>query len=99
MIQLRITMTGKGYHPSSKWERFADDTHNFDSITEAKAWLRDRYGTCKRVPMYMDSEEGKVGYIYSFRADDISHVPVQRWIQQDWVGFWETKPVILGRGV
>ncbi len=101
MIQLHITMTGKGYHPSSKWAMFADDTRTFPSIDAAKAWLKGKYGSCKRVPMYRDTEEGviKTGYIYSFRAENLDYRGNDKWLQQDWVEFREIIPVVLGRGV
>ena len=95
MIQVHISMTGKGYHPSSEWRRFADDTRTFPDMATAKAWLKEQYGKCKRVPMFRDTAEGtkRIGYVYSFRADDISHVPVEKWLQQDWVSFYEGKEV------
>ncbi len=96
MIQLKITMTGKGYHPSSEWRTFADDTHSFPDVAAAKEWLKEEYGPCKRVPMYCEFKNGpdrQTGYIYSFRASDISHAPVDKWIQQDWVEFREVKTI------
>ncbi len=95
MIQLKVTMTGKGYHPSSEWQHLSstDDHHSFPDMDAAKEWLKEQYGTCKRVPMYCDPDAKQVGYIYSFRASDISHVPVNKWIQQDWVEFREVRAV------
>ncbi len=93
MIQLHVTMTGKGYHPSSEWQTFAEDAHSFKDMDAAKDWLTEQYGTCKRVPMYCDPDAQKIGYIYSFCASDISHVPVEKWIQQDWVEFRDVQLV------
>ena len=63
-------------------------------MKEAKDWLKDNYGKAKRVPMYVDTKDGKtkkVGYVIGFRNADYSHSPVYKWIQQDWVSFNEVK--------
>ena len=39
MIQLHVTMTSKGYHPSKKWQMFAEYTHSFKNKEGAKEWL------------------------------------------------------------
>ena len=67
---------------------FEREDHNFKTEDEAKQFICDKYGKCKRDKMYKDLSDGEVlhiGYIYCFANDDISHSPVQKWWQQDWV--------------
>jgi len=96
MIQLHIIMTAKGYHPKEKFFRFGHDTKNFPSMKEAKKWIKEQYGKAKRVPMFIDLKAGgskKIGYVISFRNADLSHYPVNKWIQQDWIEFREVHTV------
>lgn len=98
MIQLNITMTGKGYAKGSRWQQMHHERLDFSDMAEARKYLRDRYGKCKRVPMYADKKSGetiKIGYVYGFRNSDVSHYPVDKWIQQDWVEFLEVKSIQL----
>jgi hypothetical protein len=91
MIELHITTTIKGYHPTNEWLNCNTTRESFPDLSAAKAWLKDRYGNCSRRPMYV-GEGRKVGYIYGFRNDehyrDGTHY---KFIQQDWVAFRESK--------
>ena len=96
MIQLIIRKTGKSYSPHATWQTFDDEIKTFSTIKEAHDWLLEEYKKCKRVQMYVDDKEGKthhIGYIYSFKNSDISHVPVEKWIQQDWIEFRNVKTI------
>lgn len=95
MIQLKITKTGKSYNPKDHYKVFDDDIIHCSSLDEAKKWLEDKYGSCKRTKMYQDPNGDHIGYIYHFRDADFSHYPVNRWLQQDWVKFCEVKPIKL----
>lgn len=99
-IEVKITRTGKSYSPKDNYRIFDDETKRFNNITEAKTWLISEYGNCRRVAMYQDSKEGvtyQSGYVYGFHNSDMSHSPVERWLQQDWVSIYEvtTKAVTL----
>lgn len=101
MIQLTITETGKSYAKNSRWERMSERNISFPSTTEAKKFLRETYGKCKRNKMYVD-KNGKAmhcGYIYGFHNADLSHLPVVKWIQQDWVCFSEVEEIALSPAV
>lgn len=95
MIQVHVTMTGKSYSPRDKYRCFAEETHNFPDLDAAKQWAANTYGNCSRSPMYGEFPDGDrhIGYIYGFRASDISHVPVDKWLQRDWVEFREVTPI------
>ncbi len=99
MIELHITRTGKSYSPKDEYRTFDFQRKGFDNMSAAKAWLREEYGKCKRQPMYNDEggKTKKIGYIFFFRNSDCSHHPVEKWLQQDWVSFYEVKPLELGR--
>jgi hypothetical protein len=98
MIELHITMSGRSYRPDADHHIFGYDRKRFPDMHAAKAWLRQRYGTCKRQPMYRDRDNGPplhCGYVYHFNGADWSHSPVEKWRQQDWVEFRESKPADL----
>lgn len=98
MIEVNITMTGKGYHPSSEWQQFGHDRRIFANLAEFDEWLDQTYGKSKRAPMYVDTKDGKTircGYVIGFRNADWSHYPVDKWIQQDWLHISESKTVDL----
>jgi hypothetical protein len=98
MIQITIIETGKGYAPKDQWRTFNEETHIVIDMKAARAFLRARYGKAKRAAMYQDTKEGtkRVGYVFGFRNADVSHTPVEKWLQQDWVSFEEVKQVVLG---
>jgi hypothetical protein len=98
MIELDIIMTGKGYSPKSEWRQFAHERKTFADMQDVNRFLNDRYGKAKRRPMYVDMKDGRAvrcGWVIGFHASDISHVPVEKWIQQDWVHVRECKTVDL----
>ena len=99
MIQLTITATCKGYHPSSQWSIFDTRKKTFPSIQTAKDWLKDEYGNCRRYKMFQDvgDEMVQTGYIYGYRNSDISYLPVEKWLQQDWIEFQRVESVDLGK--
>ena len=100
MVELHITQTAKGYAPKEKWYAMTTEHFSFRTVEEAKAWLRGRYGASKRVPMYQEGSEGEskqVGYVYGFRNSDVSHVPVVKWLQQDWVEFRVSEAMAIDR--
>jgi len=97
MIELHIEKTGKGYGRNDRWVCFDLERKPFPSLKEAKVWLKETYGKAKRSPLYIDTPEGtkKVGWVIGFRNGDLSHSPVQKWIQQDWITVTEIRPVFL----
>jgi hypothetical protein len=98
MIQIEIVPTARN---SSKenWTRMSDtERKNFEDLKTCKAYLKNRYGKCKRYPVFIDKENSealKYGYVFSFRNADYSHAPIQKWFQQDWVTFFELKPLAV----
>jgi hypothetical protein len=87
-----MTAKGIGNIPDNDWQTFDHDSHSFATREEVNQFLADEYGKCKRSKMYRDGKDGKpiqVGYIYHFKNNDISHLPVEKWYQQDWVEITE----------
>lgn len=96
MIQLFIVNTGKGYSPKDDWRRFDSQTKNFANLKDAKEFLKETYGRCKRVPMFVDTKDGKpkkVGWVFGFRNSGWGSGSQDKWIQQDWVEFREVKSI------
>lgn len=87
-------MTSKPYRGSREpYTIFHSETLKFSIIQEAKAYLKEYYGAKRPLIMYKDSNNPhkphKVGYVYSFPNEDISHPYTDdgkpnRWYQQDW---------------
>lgn len=100
-IELIIKKTSKGYGKETAWCTFDNDAKVFNTIKAAKAWLKDEYGKSKRVKLYVEKKNIKepiwAGYIISFRNSDVSHYPVQHWIQQDWIEFRQSMTMDLGK--
>lgn len=97
MIELHITETGKGYHPSSEWTMINEYHKAFPSKEIAEAWIDETYGRSKRTKMFRDTPEGttQVGYVIGFRNADYSHAPVDKWLQQDWIEFRVSEPLSI----
>jgi hypothetical protein len=101
MIQLSITRTGKSYNPRDSYRVFDHELKTFPDMSTARTFLLEEYQKARKMPMYQDDQDGKsvqIGYVFGFRADDISHIPVEKWLQQDWVEFREVKTLNIGRG-
>lgn len=87
-VEVHITCTGKSRgRNDEEYSTFDRETKQFATIEAAKQYLKEKYGNCKRVPMYIDTAGAaeQLGWIYCFNNNDISHVPVEKWHQQDWV--------------
>lgn len=100
MIQLRITQTSRSYSPKDRFTVFNDYTKNFKTLKDAKAWIKENYGKCKKTKMYLEIKDGKdihIGYVFGFRNADYSHSPIEQYIQQDWVKFRECKSIKLNK--
>ena len=98
MIQLQITMTGRGYGKNDDYRCFDEQTKVFNDLESAKAWLKEQYGKSKRTKIYQDSKNRtsyQVGYLYHFNNADWSHSPVNKWRQQDWVSFHSVETMNL----
>jgi hypothetical protein len=98
MIEAHITMTGKSYDPRDEYRIFGEDRKVFADMGEVRQWLDEQYGSSRRQAMYVDTKDGRTkrcGYVIGFRNADLSHYPVDKWLQQDWISFSECKTVDL----
>lgn len=96
-IELHITMTVKSYSPRAKWAGIGHQREVFTNRTAADTWIDEQYGTSKRTPMYRDVDGKSIqcGVIIGFRNADWSHAPVEKWLQQDWIEYRESRPLAL----
>lgn len=70
MIELSITRTFRPYGPNYTYSVYDESTKYFKDAKEAKTWLKDEFGTCKKSPMFVDYKNGstvKIGYVYSYK--------------------------------
>lgn len=94
MIQIGITRTSKGYGVGKDYEVFDQSEKVFPNMAQAKAWLKEEYGSCKRSAMYRDNPDGsyrQVGYIYGFRVKEFDG----NYLQQDWITFYKLTRMTL----
>jgi hypothetical protein len=88
MIELYITETFKN---EDKYVVFNEVKKYFGTIGEAKKWIKKTYSG--EIKSFIN-DGGWVAYVTkSFKNEDISHVPVEKWIQQDIIEFREVKPI------
>jgi len=88
MLQVNITMTGKGFAPTAKWGTFGEDRKHFADMAELKKWMKDTYGTCKRAPMYIDKGNNTTipcGWVFGYKNREWNGGKWEHYIQQDWV--------------
>lgn len=92
--ELSITQTGKPKGRTKEdYATFNIESKTFRTEEEARQYLKDTYGDCKKQAMYQDTKEGaeQIGWVYHFNNEDISHVPVEKWYQLDWVTITHVK--------
>ncbi|MBU2572339.1 MAG: hypothetical protein KJ725_20360 [Gammaproteobacteria bacterium] len=80
---------GEGYN------RFHQEVKTCEELKEAKEYLKEKYGKCKRVKIYQDPEAKHIGYIYCFKSEEYSNGQTDRWYQQDWIVITEVKETII----
>lgn len=97
--EVRVTKTGKAVGRKEDYSTFDIERKEFATINAVKSYLKETYGTCKREKMYIDSHDLHqpihIGYIYSFKNEDVSHAPVNRWYQKDWIEVRELKATTI----
>lgn len=74
---------------NGKFDMFNREKKEFDSAKDVIIWLKSEYSHAKRGVLYSADSDAPCGYTYLFENDDISHVPVQKWIQRDWVNIYK----------
>ena len=99
--KVNVTRTSKSMgHAQGSYLIFDEECFTFPSVSKYQAWLKETYGTCKRVKMFRDLPNGQatqVGWIYCFKNEDWSHSPVAKWWQQDWVSvdYIKATPILI----
>ncbi len=104
MYEVQIEETGQD-HLRDNPRLFNSIKKTFHTLDEVRAFLSDRYGCPVPLPrrrnkIYVDAPDGtaiEVGFTYSYWNSDLSHMPVVKWYQTDWITVNEvTKtPVVL----
>lgn len=88
MFEIQVTETGRPYGPNGEYRIFNTGSTRLHTKEAVSDYLKERYGSCKRIKMFSDADNGKpahTGYVYCFHNSDCSHSPVEKWLQQDWV--------------
>ncbi len=99
-FELVIDETGSST-PAKEKSVFNSIRKEFGTLDLLSAFLADRYGGA--VPeggrrVYVDKKDGsseEIGFTHSYWNSDISHLPVNKWHQTDWISVSEItrKPV------
>lgn len=91
--QIDIAKTAKpmgrpknGDNRFSAWEKYDHEIEKFKTLSEAREWLKNEYGNCKRIRSYRDTAKGSeaVGYIYCFKSEPYSYDDCHHF-EQHWV--------------
>ena len=87
MIELRITHTFKPAGRNQIRQRCPSKTYSFPRLIEAKAFLKERYGRCKRTPMYLDTPDNtfQVGWVYHYKQTESYHGSPRTSYIEEWV--------------
>lgn len=89
--EVRIISTGKTPRKSDEdFTTFSRRVECFSDTESIQQFLEETYtAQCrsKRRRIYHDTRFGTehTGYVYRFRNSDLTHYPVDEWIQEDWV--------------
>lgn len=79
--EIRRAMTGRAYERQADtvqgWHHLTAERDKFETLAQAVEFLRETYGTCKRVPMYRDAPDPddtsgpgyRAGIIYCHRDE------------------------------
>ena len=90
MIRLDVSRTGKNPNPKDPWCLFDKSTKYFNTIDEAKVYLKEEYFYCKkRVPCYQDinGKSMQVGWIFCFKVTEYDKGEKYTYYQRDWCTF------------
>jgi hypothetical protein len=90
MVSYRVIITQTGRNSmKEKPDTFNEESKLFKSLEDAKAYVKEKYGKVKtKKPMFIDGADGKpkkIGYIFGFWNQDMSHSGGNKWFQEDWV--------------
>lgn len=74
-----------GSSDGERFSQFHDEIKIFETAHEVTEWLKKEYDfEIQRTVMY-HADNMPCGYVFAFENADLSHVPVERWQQKDWV--------------
>ena len=86
--RVRVSHTAKTVGSSESFRLFDKQDHNFDSLEQAKAYVRETYGGRSRVKMYRDipdTNQGEhCGWVYRMGIVK-EYNDEHSYYQQDWV--------------
>lgn len=84
--EVQIDKTCKPIGSKTGFYQYDKETLQFPSIADVKAFLKEQYGTCKKVKIYNDGITGEVkhvGYIYCYNTPKCSYDDTAK-NNQDW---------------
>lgn len=88
-IKVMIDMQYKPLGPKKEWIRYETENHIFNTVKDAKKFIKDKYGKSKKVKMYRDSKLEKkpahIGWIYSFKNWTYEDGKKFHFTEQHWV--------------
>ena len=99
-IEITIQKMCIPYNGKEKGHQYDSETLFFENMTEFNKWLKDTYGTHKRVKQYIDTKDNETigcGYVISFRNyqfDDSNKK--YHFIEQHWITVYKRQIVELG---
>jgi hypothetical protein len=92
--ELSINKTAKPMGNKGVWSCYDQETKDFETIKELKAYLSEQYFYVKtKYPTYRDSKDGKAiksGWVYCFKSDPYSYDDCKHF-EQHWISVYEIK--------
>ena len=96
--EVLVDLTGKTIGGKDGFTKYDTIKEYFKTLQEAKQYIKNTYGSKRRVKMYIDDKDGKakhIGYIYTMGINqDISHIS-NKWYEQHWVSVKEVKKTTI----
>ena len=95
MIELSIIKCSKSYNKNDKYSIYDTEIKSFDTIDEAKKWIKDNYPNKRKSPMHRDNIEGQLGYVIGFRNSEYHDGKTHNFLEQHWIEFRNNTPLII----
>ena len=100
MIEIRIDKTYKRVGSNEGYTLSETVKKVYATKQEAKSYLKETYGSCKKIPSFIDDKNGnpiKRGVIYCYKTSEFGNEnhKIEYWTNQDWVIAHESDPVLI----
>jgi hypothetical protein len=96
-FKLVIDKTARPMGKNNDWERYDQETKEFNTIKEVKDYLNEQYFYLKtKYKTFTDEVKGQTGWIYAFKSDPCSYDDCKHY-EQHWINLYKinSEPVLI----